>query len=209
MAYPPISQQQALDTLCSVEPSFIQIIEQYGTPPLWHREEGFATLIQIILEQQVSLASAKAAFDRLEKASNPLTPGRFLQFSDSELKTIGFSRQKTLYGRHLATALEEEQLKLDSLHSRNDDDVRRELTKIKGIGIWTSNIYLLMALQRPDIWPKGDIALAAAYRELKQLEKRPSSEAMETISVRWAPYRSAAARLLYHYYLSRREIQTG
>lgn len=198
------NQHQAIDALIQGEPVFGKVIDRYGTPPLWKRSEGFATLIRIILEQQVSLASAKAAFDRLVAASDALTPERFLQFSDEELRAIGFSRQKTSYGRYLALAIDNNSLDLESLSGLDDEQVRQELTKVKGIGVWTANIYLLMAMQRPDIWPRGDIALAAAYQQLAGLEIRPDNEEMEQISCRWRPWRSVAARMLWHYYLSER-----
>lgn len=196
------NQHLPLSELTEIEPAFSEIIDNHGPPPLWKRDEGFGTLVRIILEQQVSLASAKAAFDRLIEASNPLTPVRFLQFSDEELKAIGFSRQKTNYGRNLSTALYEGTLNLDSLGGLSDDDIREELTAIKGIGIWTANVYLLMAMQRPDVWPRGDIALAAAFQQLKKLDKRPGNDEMVQISSKWTPYRSVAARLLWHFYLS-------
>lgn len=197
-------QQQAIAGLITVEPVFSIVIEKFGSPPLWQREEGFPTLIRIILEQQVSLASAKAAFDRLVTAAGELTPARFLQFDDGELKTIGFSRQKTAYGRYLSQAVLSGRLDVPNLHLLSDIEIRSALTAIKGVGIWTANIYLLMAMQRPDIWPQGDIALAAAYQQLKGLDARPASEEMAQISSAWQPWRSVAARLLWHYYLSLR-----
>ncbi len=200
------NQTIAINKLIEIEPLFAQVITLHGPPPLWKRDEGFPTLIRIILEQQVSLASAKAAFDRLVLASGTLTPSRFLEFSDHELKLIGFSRQKTVYGRNLSKALVYESLDLDHLTTLTDDEVRHILTAIKGIGIWTANIYLLMAMQRVDIWPRGDIALAAAYKQLKKLDSRPSSNEMEIISNAWSPYRSVAARLLWHKYLSQRNV---
>jgi DNA-3-methyladenine glycosylase II len=160
-------------------------------------------LVHIILEQQVSLASARAAFDRLRRAIDPLTPESFLTLTDAELLAIGFSRQKTTYCRYLATALSRGELDLRAL-SRNRDDgaVKQELIKLKGIGHWTADIYLLMALRRGDIWPVGDLALAVALKEIKRLEKRPGPEEMELIATPWRPFRAIAARLLWHHYLS-------
>ncbi|MGI9536161.1 MAG: DNA-3-methyladenine glycosylase family protein, partial [Desulfocapsaceae bacterium] len=122
--------------------------------------------------------------------------------SDSRLKAIGFSRQKTSYARNLASALNKGELDLANMHSFTDEEVRSSLTAIKGIGVWTANIYLLMVMQRPDVWPRGDIALAASYQKLKQLRHRPDSDEMEQISGAWTPWRSVSARLLWHYYLS-------
>lgn len=176
---------------------------RYGVPPLWDREPGFATLLQIILEQQVSLASAKACFDKLAACLGNVTPENVLSLSDAELKTVGFSRQKTAYARHLSEALLEKRLDLDGLHLRSDAEVKEELIKLKGIGEWTSDIYLLMALLRPDVMPKGDIALHSAWHRLSG-EPRPSSDEFLVIAERWKPYRSVAARLLWHFYLSER-----
>ena len=157
-----------------------------------------------MLEQQVSLASARAAFDRLTAAADPLTPSRFLGFSYAELLAIGFSRQKARYGRALAVALEAGELDLDGLVALDDETVARRLEAIPGIGPWTSTIYLLMVLGRPDVWPIGDIALATAVAEVKGLGRRPGPEDMGVIGEAWRPWRSVAARLLWHDYLARR-----
>ena len=196
------TQRHAIEQLISVEPIFSVVVDNYGAPPLWQREESFASLIKIILEQQVSLASAQAAFDKLVAALTQVTPANLLRLSDTQLKAIGFSRQKTSYARNLASALKKGELDLASLRACSDEEVRSSLTAIKGIGVWTANIYLLMVMQRPDIWPRGDIALAASYQKLKQLQQRPGNDEMEQISSGWTPWRSVSARLLWHYYLS-------
>lgn len=183
---------------------FLRVVyEMYGTPPLWDRKPGFATLLQIILEQQVSLASAKACFDKLTARLGEVTPDNLLTLGDAELKSLGFSRQKTSYARHLAEAILEHRIDLDGLQYIHDAEVRSELIKLKGIGDWTSDIYLLMALLRPDVMPKGDIALHAAWSKLSG-EPRPTSDEFLQIAQRWQPYRSTAARLLWHFYLSER-----
>lgn len=184
------------------------VLRKYGKPPLWVREPGFPTLVYIILEQQVSLASAKAAFDRLNAAVRPLTPRRFLSLTDAELKRIGFSRQKTLYTRLLADSLARRYFDLADLHDLQDDAARKMLTAMKGIGAWTADIYLLAALRRPDIWPTGDLALATAVQEVKHLRKRPSPQKLEKMSVPWRPWRAVAARLFWHAYLSKRGQNT-
>jgi len=173
-------------------------------PPLWPREPGFATLLHIILEQQVSLASAKSAFDRLCAAIGPPMPRTFLTLDDAQLKAIGFSRQKTRYGRELACAIVEERLNLDSLASADDDTVRTQLIKLPGIGTWTVDVYLLLALRRPDAFAATDLALLTAVQRVKRLKSRPSPEKVEEIAERWRPYRAGAARLLWHAYLSER-----
>lgn len=177
------------------------VYEKYGPPPLWDREPGFATLLQIILEQQVSLASAKACYDKLARRIVDVTPENLLVSTNAQLKADGFSRQKTLYARHLSEALLEKRIDLDSLARLSDTDVKIELIKLKGIGEWTSDIYLLMAMLRPDVMPKGDIALHTAWHKLSG-EPRPTSEEFLVIAERWKPYRSVAARLLWHFYLS-------
>lgn len=184
------------------------VFERYGAPPLWDRPPGFATLLQIILEQQVSLASAKACFEKLQDAVGVITPEKMLSLSDSELKTIGFSRQKTSYARQLSEAIIENRIELDELAFLSDADVKAELIKLRGIGEWTSDIYLLMALLRPDVMPKGDIALHAAWHRISG-EKRPTSDEFLGIAERWKPFRSVAARLLWHFYLSERRPLTS
>lgn len=193
--------------LCREHGEFERVIKSYGPPPLWAREPGFPTLIQIILEQQVSLASAKACFDKLTSHLGEVTPANVLRLDDSTLKHIGFSRQKTAYARHLADAILEQRIDLDELSHLPDNEVKIELTKLKGVGEWTSDIYLLMALLRPDVMPKGDIALHAAYQNLKGLAIRPGSDEFIEIARRWSPYRSVAARMLWHFYLSERRTK--
>jgi DNA-3-methyladenine glycosylase II len=169
---------------------------------MWGREAGFSTLLHIILEQQVSLASARAAHNKLLEVASPLTPQSFLKLDDAALKAAGFSRQKTSYARELAGSLVEGRLDLDALRGTDDDTVRSELLRIKGIGRWTADIYLLMVLRRPDIWPAGDLALAVAARHVKRLESRPTPRELDQIGEAWKPWRAVAARILWHYYLS-------
>ena len=186
-----------------------EVVATYGRPPLWVREPGFPTLVYIILEQQVSLASAKAAFDRLKATVSPLTPGGFLKLDDAELLGIGFSRQKTLYTRLLAESLARRHFDLRYLHDLSDDSAHKMLVAFKGIGRWTADIYLLSALRRPDIWPTGDLALATAVKEVKRLRKRPSPEKLEALSAPWRPWRAVAARLFWHAYLSKRGLKSA
>jgi len=178
------------------------IYEKYGTPPLWAREATFSTLVHIILEQQVSLASALSAFNKLKEKLVEITPEKVLSLSDEELKACYFSRQKTVYARELAKAVLEGSLNLDNLKNLSDAEAKHELKKIKGIGDWTADIFLLMALLRPDVMPKGDLALHVAYKKLKNLEHAPTSEEFQIIAEKWKPFRAVAARLLWHFYLS-------
>jgi DNA-3-methyladenine glycosylase II len=180
-----------------------RILENFGPPPLWAREPGFPTLVHMILEQQVSLASARAAYDRLLERVTPLTPAGFLQLDATELRAIGFSRQKAGYCRLLAESVRDNRLNLDAVAAMDDLAAHGELLRIKGVGEWTADIYLLMALRRPDVWPRGDLALAKAMRRLKRLRSHPSPERIESISASWRPWRAVAARILWHDYLSR------
>jgi DNA-3-methyladenine glycosylase II len=194
----------AVEALAAADPALDAVVERYGPPPLWAREPGFPTLVHLILEQQVSLASAQAAFDRLSVAVDPLTPAGFLALDDAELLAIGFSRQKTRYGRALASAVGSGALDLDGLSDLDDEAVHRALQAVPGIGPWTSTTHLLMVLGRPDVWPVGDIALAESVGEVKQLGHRPGPIEMADIGEAWRPWRSVAARLLWHAYLARR-----
>ena len=180
------------------------VIKKYGLPPLWKREPGFPTLVYIILEQQVSLASARALYQRLQETVKPFTPGRFLQLTEVEMRDLGFSRQKAHYTRLLAEAIHRKKFALHKLHEFGDQLAREQLTALKGIGPWTADIYLLSALRRPDIWPVGDLALATAVQEVKRLRKRPSPEKLETMSAPWRPWRAVAARMFWHAYLCKR-----
>ncbi len=179
-------------------------VARHGRPPLWEREPGFPTLIHIVLEQQVSLASARAAFERLRAAREPLTPASFLELDDLTLLEIGFSRQKTRYGRELARAVLDERLVLEALPTLDDDAVDAQLTQVPGIGPWTATIYRLMALGRPDAWPVHDIALAQAVADLEGHPRRPDAAEMAALADGWRPWRAVAARILWHHYLSER-----
>ena len=195
---------QAVRELCERDRDLASVVEKFGLPPFWKREPGFPTLVYIILEQQVSLASARALYSRLQEAVRPFTPNRFLKLTETEMRRLGFSRQKTHYTRLLADAIHRRQLKLQALHKLEDKLAHEQLTSLKGIGNWTADIYLLSALRRPDIWPIGDLALATAVQEVKHLRKRPSPERLEKMSAPWRPWRAVAARLFWHAYLCKR-----
>jgi DNA-3-methyladenine glycosylase II len=186
--------------LAASDRNLAQVHRLYGPPPLWDRPPGFETLLQIILEQQVSLASAKACYDKLCIRLKKVTPRKLLTLDDTEMKQVGFSRQKTTYARHLSEAVVNKNIDLDDLNSRPDDEIKSELMLLKGVGEWTSDIYLLMALLRPDVMPKGDIALHTAWHQLSG-EPRPTSDEFLEIAERWRPFRSVAARMLWQFYL--------
>ena len=199
------SLRTAAVELGAADPALGASVERYGPPPLWAREPSYATLIHLILEQQVSLASAQAAFDRLSAALGTVEPVSLLTLSDEQLRAIGFSRQKAGYARELAAALQDG-FDLETLERLPDDDVRVALMFHKGIGRWTADIYLTMCLLRPDIWPQGDLALATSARELFELEHRPNNSELAAMADRWHPYRAVAARILWHDYLGRRGL---
>jgi DNA-3-methyladenine glycosylase II len=185
------------------------IVERFGSPPLWDRPAGFPTLVHIILEQQVSLASAAAAFNRLVARLDPLTPVGFLSLTDRELLAIGFSRQKARYARALARAVEDGTLDVEGLALLADEAVDGQLVAVPGIGPWTATIYRLMVLRRADAWPASDIALAQSLAEASGLPTRPSVDEMLTIADAWRPWRAVAARILWHGYLETRAARRG
>lgn len=191
----------AVDELAGRDPDLAGAIARFGRPPLWARPAGFATLLQVILEQQVSLSSARAAYGRLVAAIGEPAPTAFLALDDAQLLSIGFSRQKARYGRELSTAVRAGRLDLEHLATLDDDAARAELVALPGVGPWTASIYLLMALGRPDIWPAGDIALAQATAEVKGLDARPDPGTLIGMAERWRPWRAVAARILWHHYL--------
>lgn len=188
--------------LARVDRDLASVLDRHGPPPLWDRPAGFPTLIQIILEQQVSLASARAAFERLKVAVSEVTPKALLGLDDAEMKAIGFSRQKARYCRQLSRSIVAGAFQVDRLSKLPDQAAKETLMGQLGIGRWTADIYLLMALRRPDVWPKGDLALAKAAQQVKCLQKRPDQEELEEMAKRWKPWRAVAARMLWHHYLS-------
>lgn len=196
-----INLREAASWLADRDEALAHVLQQYGPPPLWARTPGFSTLVHIILEQQVSLASANAAFQKLKSIIDPVQPDAFLSLSDETLRNIGFSRQKTLYCRNLALALNSGDFNLEQLDQLSDEAVSQEMKRLKGIGDWTADIYLSECLMRPDILPKGDIAMQEAFRVLNDLPKRPVHEDFVQATTHWRPWRSVGARMLWHYYL--------
>ena len=167
---------------------------------MWGRRPGFPTLLRIVLEQQVSLISARAMFNRLKSNIEPFTAEGFIQFGETQLRWLGVTRQKAHYCVQVAQAFSNGDLK--SISKLNDEEAHATLTRIKGVGPWTANIYLLMALRRPDIWPDGDIALATAAMRIWRMKQRPSFPELARMAEAWRPYRSVAARMLWQDYLA-------
>jgi len=187
--------------LASRDADLRRVVDRFGPPPLWAREPGFPTLVQIILEQQVSLASGRAAYARLLRAAGAMTPGRIAPLRDADLAGAGLTRQKSGYIRGIAQTIVRGKLDLAYIETLDDDAARAELIKLKGVGPWTADIYLLMALGRPDVFPSFDLALAVAMRQVKRLRKLPHAERQREISESWRPWRAVSARLLWHHYL--------
>ncbi|HLI13812.1 MAG TPA: DNA-3-methyladenine glycosylase 2 family protein [Alphaproteobacteria bacterium] len=192
--------EEALAELSRRDPDLARAHREAGTPQLRPRSRGFATLLNIILAQQLSTASANAIRRRLLERVGVLTTESFLALDDNALREIGFSRQKILYARGLAEAIAENRLDLARIHRMDDEDAIAALTAIKGFGRWSAEIYLLFALKRHDIWPVDDLAVVVAVQRLKGLASRPSRASMIEIAEPWRPWRSTAARLMWHYY---------
>jgi DNA-3-methyladenine glycosylase II len=198
------SLARAAKILASRDKDLASILKRHGPPPLWARRPGFSTLIKIILEQQVSLASAASLFRRLQDNIDPFHPTRMLELGEEHLKSLGLTRQKTAYCLHLAESLNEKRLRVSKLSSMSDAEVKSTLMGIKGLGSWSADVYLLMALRRPDVFPETDLALISAVTKLKELPIRLSSNELLEMAECWRPFRSVAARMLWQYYLAQR-----
>jgi DNA-3-methyladenine glycosylase II len=190
------------------DPHLAAVVQRHGAPPLWDRAPGFQTLVQIILEQQISLSAGRAAYGRLERLAGAVTPERVAMLSEADLRGAGLTRQKSAYIRGLAMAVVAGEFDPTRLGEMDDQNARAELIKLKGIGMWTADIYLLMALGRADIWPSGDLALVAAIREVKRLRGLPTADRISRITRAWSPWRAVAARVLWHHYLSTPRVRT-
>jgi len=178
------------------------IYKVHGVPPMWGRRPGFETLLRIVLEQQVSLVSARSMFARLSANIQPFNPKGFITAGEARLRSLGVTRQKSHYCIRVAHAFTNGDL--HQVARMPDEEAHATLLRIKGVGPWTANIYLLMALKRPDIWPDGDVALASAVGKLRKLQTRPSFIELTRIAEGWRPYRSVAARMLWQFYLAER-----
>ena len=193
--------QQAIDHLLRNDTLFKHIIVTYGLPTIPKRPQGFETLVLLILEQQVSIDSAKATFLKIKATHTVFKPELLVVVTEEEFRAFGVSRQKASYIKALASAILKEEIDLDSLPQKPAHQVREELIKIKGIGNWTIDIYLMFCLQEPDLLPLGDIAVVNTIKELLDIHEK---EEMEIHTRNWSPYRSYATFLLWHYYLKKR-----
>jgi DNA-3-methyladenine glycosylase II len=198
------SFHQICDELAWRDKELATVMRNYGYPPMWTRSNSFESLVHIILEQQVSLASALAALNKLKEKIVEITPENVLALSDEELRACYFSRQKTVYVKHLAQVLADKKIDLNHLPLLPDEEIRKILNQLKGVGNWTIDVYLMFVLQRTDIFPVGDLAAVNAFKKLKGLPADTTKEQLIAIARNWGPYRTVATMLLWHYYLSLR-----
>jgi DNA-3-methyladenine glycosylase II len=192
--------QRALSFLGKADKDFARAIEEVGPPPPRSRPAGFLGLLHVIVAQQVSTHAAKAISARLDQALKEKTPAAFLKLTDADLRAIGFSRQKVVYGRDLAAAFLDGRLSMPRLRRQSDDEVIAAITSVKGLGVWSAEVFLLFSLRRPDVLPAHDLGLIIAAQRMKRLNERPSPKELREIAEPWRPYRSYAARMLWHYY---------
>lgn len=195
------------DELAASDKELKAILAAHGYPPMWSRANTFETLVHIILEQQVSLASALAALKKLQEHTGGITPQRILALTDEELRACYVSRQKTVYIRGLAEALENKLLDLEKLKRLSNDAIRAKLVELKGIGNWTVDVYLMFVLQRADIFPIGDLAAVNAMKRVKKLPATVTRDELVLLAEKWAPYRTVACMMLWHYYLCGMELK--
>lgn len=199
-APPDESLRPALEALAERDPDIAAAYARCGLPPVRSSPEGFAGLLHVIVCQQVSAAAGRAIVGRLEAAVRPMTPGRLLKLDDEVLREVGLSRPKMRYCRGLAEDLASGRLDLAAVHVLDDAAAIERITRVKGLGRWSAECYLLFALKRPDVWPADDLAVQAALQRLKGLPARPTTKEMDRLAEPWRPFRSAAARFLWHYY---------
>jgi DNA-3-methyladenine glycosylase II len=194
--------ERAVAELAAGDQALAGIVARHGPPPLWARPAGFETLVAIVLEQQVSLASGAAALERLRRAAGAIGPAEIVALGEDGARAAGQTRQKARYVVGLAEAALDGRLDPAAIAAAADDEARASLTALLGIGRWTADIYLLMALGRPDVWPEGDLALATAMRRALELPGIPGAAMQRTVAARWSPWRAVAARILWHAYLA-------
>lgn len=206
-----IQSKQHFDSLCNwcieIEPKLKPVIEKFGYPPFWHREPDFSTLVLTILEQQVSLASAKAAFVKLQEKLGNVTPENFIKLTEDELRQCYFSKQKSLYVRILASEIVSGKLNLAELNMQEEKEIRLQLIQLKGIGHWTIDMYVLMSLHFADIFPPGDLATIKSVYELELVPPEASKEEIITFMKRFSPWQSVATYILWHSYIERRNLK--
>lgn len=198
------SFREACDLLIDEDQNLAELVKRWSVPDFWHRTPGFTTLVLLILEQQVSLESGAAMYRRLARLTGQVSPHNVLAAGEHRLRSIGVTRQKSGYLLELAQRVADGDLDLDRLEDAPLGLAREQLLTIRGIGPWTADAYLLSASRRPDMWPVGDRALLVGTAELLGMSSIPDQEELEVIGEPWRPIRAAAARLIWHAYLSER-----
>ncbi len=206
-----IENKQHFIDLCgwcvNIEPKLKPVITKFDYPPFWHREPNFATLILTILEQQVSLASAKAAYNKLVEKIGMVTPENFVNLNEDDLRACYFSRQKIIYTKNLAVEIKSGNLDLNELNNLSEHEIRSTLIKLKGIGNWTIDMYLLMSLHFADIFPPGDLATIKSVYELDLVPATFSKEEIVSFMKKFSPFQSVATYILWHNYIERRKLK--
>lgn len=195
------------DELAARDRGLRHVVDEFGYPPFWSRPNTFESLVWFILEQQVSLASARAALEKLRDRVGLITPDNVLALSDEDLRAASFSRQKTAYVRSLAQHITDGDLDLTALENQPDDEVRDRLIRLKGVGNWTVDVYLIMVLHRRDLFPAGDLAAVNGLKELSGLPRATPIDQVTATAQHWSPHRTIGTMLVWHYYLSRRQPQ--
>ena len=198
------SLRSGVDALCDRDADLAAVVDRVGAPPLWGRRPGFPTLIRIVLEQQVSLAAAGTMYERLRRHVGTVTPESIADLGLDGLRQLGLTRQKAAYCHGMADGLLGGRMDLAAIARADDDAGRRALLAVRGLGPWSVDIYYLMALRRPDVWPQGDLALAVGLREVKRLDALPTRDQQHALAAHWRPWRSVAARILWAHYLATR-----
>lgn len=193
--------REAVRELSARDPMLARFAERWGVPPLWARTPGFPTLIRIILEQQVSLAAAATLYKRLVRHAGGMTPAAIAALGMSGLREFGLTRQKSAFCHGLALRILDGSLDLAAVSRAPDDEARAMLLSVHGLGPWSVDIYFLMALRRPDIWPQGDLALAVTLRDSIGMERLPTRVEQHAMAEAWKPWRSVAARMIWAEYL--------
>ncbi len=200
----PATLEVATAALAAQDAALAGVVERFGPPPLWPRQPGFATLVRMILEQQVSLDSARAVYRRLRAHAGGVSAARVVELGAQGLREVGFTRQKAGYCHDLALDIVAGKVSLGRIASASEEEGRAALLAIRGIGPWTADVYRIFALRHADVWPHGDVALADAVHQVKGLRARPDQDRLTKMARQWAPWRSVAARILWHHYLSSR-----
>jgi DNA-3-methyladenine glycosylase II len=207
--FTPSNFHPICDQLAAMDADLKAIITTHGYPPMWSRPNTFETLVHIILEQQVSLASALSALHKLKESVQELTPARVLLLTNEEFRACYCSRQKTAYIKYLAEAILNGHINLAAMEHLTNDEVRAKLITLKGIGNWTIDVYLMLVLQRADIFPVRDLAAVNSMKRVKGLPSSTTKEELVIIAMQWQPYRTIATMMLWHDYLSRIAIKNN